>query len=161
MSTSTFTSTAPINNIKNLTYNILKTFKNSIIKVKSNLRYVKCFEDFSSYLLPIDFLWFSPQLQGPLKPLIYLICKHIIYYNYIDNLQKLCPICLSTNMEPKEEDKISVDVEEQPNTSSKKCSNEDMNVNSSTPKKKVKKAVRREDSPILKKLIKELSAPIL
>ncbi|CAG8542806.1 1701_t:CDS:2 [Scutellospora calospora] len=43
---------------------------------------------------------------------------------------------------------------------SKKRSNEGMDVNSSSPKKKAKKAVRREDSPILKKLIKKLSAPI-
>ncbi|CAG8825531.1 3390_t:CDS:2, partial [Dentiscutata erythropus] len=32
MSTSTSTSTTPINNIKNLVYNILKTFKDSIVK---------------------------------------------------------------------------------------------------------------------------------
>src|SRR5581483_11393513 len=61
-------------------------------------------------------------------------------------------------MEPEEE--MDVDGEEEPDTSSKKRSNEDTDVNSSTPKKKAKKPVSREDSPILKKLIKELSAPI-
>ncbi|CAG8655361.1 14059_t:CDS:10, partial [Cetraspora pellucida] len=262
MSTSTSTSTAPINNIKNLAYNILKTFKDGIIKgkkitelgpcsecdndilisplkaftylacrhlfhrlciekkllltvpntcpflgcgknveildqanplgtvsnlpltnpkeasqstgisplmgiedtatqqVKSNLRCAKCSKDLSSYLLPIGFLWFSPQLQGPLKPLICLTCKHIIHYNCINNSQKLCPICPLTNMKPEEEEEMSVDNEEQPDTSSKKCSNEGTDINLSSPKKKAKKAVRRKDLPILKKLIKELSAPI-
>ncbi|CAG8797959.1 18134_t:CDS:2 [Dentiscutata erythropus] len=93
-------------------------------QVKSNLRCAKCSEDLSSCLLSIGFLRFSPQLQGPLKPLIYLTCKHIIHYNCIDNPQKLCPICPSTNMEPEEEEEMSVDGEEQPDTSSKKCSNE-------------------------------------
>ncbi|GBB92203.1 hypothetical protein RclHR1_19820001 [Rhizophagus clarus] len=55
---------------------------------------------------------------------------------------------------------MDVDGEEEPDTSSKKRSNEDMDINLSTSKKKAKKPVRREDSPILKKLIKELSAPI-
>ncbi|GBB85748.1 hypothetical protein RclHR1_01220044 [Rhizophagus clarus] len=58
------------------------------------------------------------------------------------------------------EEEMDVDGEEEPDTSSKKRSNEDTDVNSSTPKKKAKKPVRREDSPILKKLIKELSALI-
>ncbi|CAG8685132.1 2896_t:CDS:2, partial [Scutellospora calospora] len=102
----------------------------------------------------------TQQVKSPLKLLIYLTCKYIIHYNCIDDPQKLCPICLSTNMESEEEEEMSVDGEEQPDTSSKKRSNEGTNVNSSSPKKKAKKAVRREDSPILKKLIKELSAPI-
>ncbi|CAG8729405.1 2351_t:CDS:1, partial [Dentiscutata heterogama] len=68
-------------------------------QVKSNLRCAKCSEDLSSYLPPIGFLQFSPQLQGPSKPLIYLTCKHIIHYNCIDNPQKLCPICLPTDIE--------------------------------------------------------------
>jgi hypothetical protein len=55
---------------------------------------------------------------------------------------------------------LDADGEEQPDNSSKKRTNEDTDANSSTPKKKAKKPVRREDSPILKKLIKELSAPI-
>ncbi|CAG8660985.1 9158_t:CDS:1, partial [Dentiscutata heterogama] len=63
-------------------------------------------------------------------------------------------------MELEEEEEMSIDGKEQPDTSSKKHSNKDTDVNSSTPKKKAKKAVRREDSPILKKLIKELSASI-
>ncbi|CAG8577096.1 8199_t:CDS:2, partial [Racocetra fulgida] len=83
----------------------------------------------------------TQQVKTPLKPLVYLTCKHIIHYNCIDNPQKLCPICPSTDMEPEEEEEMSVDSEEQPDTSSKNRSNE-------------------EDSPILKKLIKELSAPI-
>src|ERR1043165_5536192 len=81
-----------------------------------------------------------------------------MHYECIDNPRKLCPVCSSTDMEPEEE--MDVDGEEQPDTSSKKRSNEDTDVNSSTPKKKAKKPVRREDSPILKKLIMELSAPI-
>ncbi|CAG8723309.1 18218_t:CDS:2, partial [Gigaspora rosea] len=67
-------------------------------QVKSNLRCAKCSEDLSSCLPPIGFLRFSPP-QGPLKPLIYLTCKHIIHYNCIDNPQKLCPICPPTDME--------------------------------------------------------------
>ncbi|CAG8534296.1 4724_t:CDS:2, partial [Scutellospora calospora] len=130
-------------------------------QVKSNLRYAKCSEDLSSCLLPIGFLQFSLQLQSLLKLLIYLTCKHIIHYNCIDNQQKLCPICPSTNMELEEEEEMSIDGEEQPNTSSKKRSNEGTDVNSSSPKKNTKKAVRKEDSSILKKLIKELSALIL
>ncbi|CAG8513771.1 16200_t:CDS:2, partial [Dentiscutata erythropus] len=132
----------------------------AIQQVKSNLRCAKCSEDLSSCLLSIGFLQFSSQLQGLLKPLIYLICKHIIHYNCIDNPQKLCSICPSTNIELEEEEEMSVDGEEQPDTSSKKRSNEGTDINSSLPKKKAKKAVKREDSPILKKLIKELSAPI-
>ncbi|KAF0555750.1 hypothetical protein F8M41_016747 [Gigaspora margarita] len=130
-------------------------------QVKSNLRSAKCSEDLFLCLPPIGFLRFSPQPQSPSKPLIYLTCKHTIYYNCIDNPRKLCPICPSTDMEPEEKEEMSVDSEKQTNTSSKKHFNEGMDVNSSTPKKKAKKAVRREDSPILKKLIKELSAPIL
>ncbi|CAG8562052.1 8179_t:CDS:2 [Scutellospora calospora] len=100
-------------------------------------------------------------LRCLLKPLKYLTCKHIIHYNCINNLQKLCPICPSTNIEPEEEEEMSVNGKEQSDTSSKKRSNESMDVNSSSPKKKAKKAVKREDLPILKKLIKELFAPIL
>ncbi|CAG8558969.1 22605_t:CDS:2 [Gigaspora margarita] len=129
-------------------------------QVKSNLRCAKCSKDLSSCLPPIDFLRFSPQSQSPSKPLIYLTCKHIVHYNCIDNPQKLCPICPSTDMELEEEEEMSSDGEKQTDTSSKKRFNEGMDVNSFTPKKKAKKAVRREDSPILKKLIKELSAPI-
>ncbi|CAG8570255.1 6096_t:CDS:2, partial [Dentiscutata heterogama] len=62
---------------------------------------------------------------------------------------------------PEEEEEMSIDGEEQSDTSSKKCSNKGTNINLSILKKKTKKAVRREDSHILKKLIKELSAPIL
>ncbi|KAF0552244.1 hypothetical protein F8M41_022204 [Gigaspora margarita] len=129
-------------------------------QAKSNLRCTKCSEDLSSCLPPIGFLRFSPQPQSPSKPLVYLTCKHIIHYNCIDNPRKLCPICPLTDMEPEEEEEMSVDGKKQTDTSSKKRFNEGMDVNSSTPKKKAKKAVRREDSPILKKLIKELSAPI-
>ena len=64
-----------------------------------------------------------PQPQGPSKPLVYLTCKHIVHYNCIDNPRKLCPICPSTDMEPEEEEEMSVDGEEQPDTSSKKRSN--------------------------------------
>jgi hypothetical protein len=63
-------------------------------------------------------------------------------------------------MVPEEDVEMDVDGEEQPDTCSKKQTNEDMYANSFTPKNKAKKLVRREDSPILKKLIKELSAPI-
>ncbi|GET03042.1 hypothetical protein GLOIN_2v1769762 [Rhizophagus clarus] len=127
-----------------------------IQQMRSQLRCVKCSEDLSSCLPPLGFLQTFP--HSPPKPLVYLTCKHIIHYNCIDNSRKLCPVCLSTDMELEEE--MDVDGEEEPDTSSKKCSNKDTDVNSSTPKKKAKKPVRREDSPILKKLIKELSAPI-
>ncbi|PKY50548.1 hypothetical protein RhiirA4_546031 [Rhizophagus irregularis] len=56
--------------------------------------------------------------------------------------------------------KCSEDLSSTTDTSSKKRSNEGTDSNSSTLKKKAKKPVSREDSPILKKLIKELSAPI-
>ncbi|RGB44249.1 hypothetical protein C1646_748974 [Rhizophagus diaphanus] len=68
----------------------------------------------------------------------------------------LCPKCPSTDMELEEEVEMDVNGEVQPDTSSKKRTNEDMNANLTTPKKKAKKLVRREDSSILKKLIKEL-----
>ncbi|CAG8624828.1 20546_t:CDS:1, partial [Racocetra persica] len=68
-------------------------------QVKSNLKYAKCSKDLSSYLPPIGFLRFSPQLQGLSKLLIYLTCKHIIHYNCIDNPQKLCSICPPTDIE--------------------------------------------------------------
>ncbi|PKK58253.1 hypothetical protein RhiirC2_796609 [Rhizophagus irregularis] len=129
-------------------------------QARSYLKCAKCSEDLSSWLPPISSIRFPLQPQGPPKHLVYLTCKHIVHYACIDNPRKLCPVCPSTDMESEEEE-MDVDGEEQPNTSSKKCSNEGTDANSSTPKKKAKKPVSREDSPILKKLIKELSAPIL
>ncbi|GBC50845.1 uncharacterized protein OCT59_022625 [Rhizophagus irregularis] len=128
-------------------------------QARSYLKCAKCSEDLSSWLPPISSIRFPLQPQGPPKHLVYLTCKHIVHYACIDNPRKLCPVCPSTDMESEEEE-MDVDGEEQPDTSSKKRSNEGTDANSSTPKKKAKKPVSREDSPILKKLIKELSAPI-
>ncbi|PKK64533.1 hypothetical protein RhiirC2_787365 [Rhizophagus irregularis] len=63
----------------------------------SQLKCVKCFKNLSLYLSPLGFLQTFP--YPPPKLLVYLICKHIIYYNCIDNSRKLCPIYPSTDME--------------------------------------------------------------
>ncbi|RIB28845.1 hypothetical protein C2G38_2137116 [Gigaspora rosea] len=127
-------------------------------QVKSNLRCAKCSEDLSSCLPPIGFLRFSPP-QGPLKPLIYLTCKHIIHYNCIDNPQKLCPICPPTDMEI--DDGVIVTSTQESSTAQKKRSREDKNESSTSTSgkkaKKTKKPVDRDQSPTLQRLIKELT----
>ncbi|CAG8752013.1 22678_t:CDS:1 [Dentiscutata erythropus] len=67
MSTSTSTSTASINNIKNFVYNILKTFKNSIIKSKKITELGPCSEYSNDILI------------SPLKAFIYLTCRHFFH----------------------------------------------------------------------------------
>ncbi|CAG8562032.1 8178_t:CDS:1 [Scutellospora calospora] len=67
MSTSTSTSTASINNIKNLAYNILKTFKDGIIKGKKITELGPCSEYDNDILI------------SPLKAFIYLACGHLFY----------------------------------------------------------------------------------
>ncbi|PKY47485.1 hypothetical protein RhiirA4_462686 [Rhizophagus irregularis] len=59
---------------------------------------------------------------------VYLTCKHIVHYKCIDNSRKLYPICPSTDMELEEEVEMDVDGKEQPDTSSKKRTNEDMKI---------------------------------
>ncbi|CAG8660323.1 24559_t:CDS:2, partial [Gigaspora margarita] len=126
---------------------------------KSNLRCAKCSEDLSSYLPPIGFLRFSPQPQGPSKPLVYLTCKHIVHYNCIDNPRKLCPICPSTDMEI--DDDVIVTGTQESSTAQKKHSREDSNESSTSTSgkkaKKTKKPVDRDQSPTLQRLIKELT----
>ena len=73
-----------------------------IQQMRSQLRCVKCSEDLSSYFSPLGF--FRTFSCPPLKPLIYLICKHIVHYNCIDNSRKLCLICLLTDMEIDDDD---------------------------------------------------------
>ncbi|GBB94429.1 hypothetical protein RclHR1_23520004 [Rhizophagus clarus] len=114
-----------------------------IQQMRSQLRCVKCSEDLSLCLPPLGFLRTFP--HPPPKPLVYLTCKHIIHYNCIDNLRKLCPVCPSADMEP--EEKMDVDSEKESDTSSKKCSNKDMDVNSSTSKKKAKNQLEEKIRP--------------
>ncbi|KAF0413850.1 hypothetical protein F8M41_007713 [Gigaspora margarita] len=203
MSTSTSTPTAPINNIKNLAYNILKTFKDGIIKGKKITELGPCSECDNDILISplkafmalscghvfhricikkkllltvpntcpspgcgdnveildqadaLGFLRFSSQPQAPLKPLIYLTCNHVIHYNCIDNPQKLCPICPSTDMEI--DDGVIVTNSQESSTAQKKCSS------GSTKKsfnKKAKKVGGKKVSSMIKQLIEELLTDI-
>ena len=127
-----------------------------IQQMRSQLRCVKFSEDLSSCLPPLGFLRTFP--HPPPKPLVYLTCKHIVHYNCIDNPRKLCPICPSTD--DMETDDLETPTEQSLSTAHKKCSNESGNSTEKSSNKKAKKLVRREDLPILKKLIKELSALI-
>ncbi|CAB4374648.1 unnamed protein product [Rhizophagus irregularis] len=124
---------------------------------KSTLRCAKCSEDLSSSLPPLGFLQISPQPQDPLKPLVYLTCKHIVHYNCIDNPRKLCPICPSTDMEI---DDLETPTEQSSSTAQKKRSSEFASENDSNKKaKQTRKQIDRKDSPTLKKLIMELTSP--
>ncbi|GES82546.1 hypothetical protein GLOIN_2v1843153 [Rhizophagus clarus] len=114
-----------------------------IQQMRSQLRCVKCSEDLSSCLPPLGFLQTFP--HPPPKPLVYLTCKHIIHYNCIDNSRKLCTVCPSTDMELEEE--MDVDGEKEPDTSSKKCSNEDTDINSSTPRRKQRNQLEEKIRP--------------
>ncbi|CAG8847971.1 6220_t:CDS:1 [Gigaspora margarita] len=67
MSTSTSTSTASINNIKNLAYNILKPFKDGIIKGKKITELEPCSECDNDILI------------SPLKAFTYLTCGHLFH----------------------------------------------------------------------------------
>ncbi|CAB4393246.1 unnamed protein product [Rhizophagus irregularis] len=78
-------------------------------QAKSYLRCAKCSEDLSSCLPPVSFLRFPHQPQGPPKPLVYLTCKHIVHYGCIDNPQKLCPICPSTEEDTNVDKDANVD----------------------------------------------------
>ena len=137
-------------------------------QVKSTLRCAKYSEDFSLYLPPLGFLRISPQPQGPLKPLVYLTCKHIVHYNCIDNSRKLCPICPSTNdtvtdnMETDDDEIVTKNFETQGlSTTQNKRTMEPVSTEKSSSKKvkQIRKQVDRNDFPILKKLIMELISP--
>ncbi|CAG8723987.1 18194_t:CDS:1, partial [Cetraspora pellucida] len=67
MSTSTSTSTTPINNIKNLAYNILKTFKDSIVKGIKITELEHC-------LVCRDEI-----ITHPLKAFTTLSCRHVFH----------------------------------------------------------------------------------
>src|ERR1044072_12089 len=75
------------------------------------------------------------------KDTVLLSCKHVVHYDCINNPQKLCPICQS-----------SEGAEARGKRSSEFASE-------TVPSKKAKKQVKREDSPTLKKLIRELTSP--
>src|ERR1043166_9695861 len=81
-----------------------------IQQMRSQLRCVKCSEDLSSCLPPLGFLRTFP--HPPPKPLVYLTCKHIIHYNCIDNPQKLCPICPSTDEDTDVDEDVNMDENE-------------------------------------------------
>ncbi|EXX71185.1 hypothetical protein RirG_080770 [Rhizophagus irregularis DAOM 197198w] len=98
------------------------------------------------------------QSQEPLKPLVYLTCKHIVHYECIINSRKLFPICPSTDMELEEEmeidnDDMVTDAQES-STTQKKCTRKSTTEKSFSKKKKT---TNKDDvSTMLKKLIKEL-----
>ncbi|RGB36487.1 hypothetical protein C1646_666917 [Rhizophagus diaphanus] len=104
----------------------------------------------------------TQQDKSPSKPLVYLICKHIVYYNCINNPRKLCPICPSTDMKLEEmeidDNDMVTDVQESSFTQKKRTWE-------STAKKfssKKKKTSNKDDvSSMLKKLIEELLTNIL
>ncbi|CAB4445125.1 unnamed protein product [Rhizophagus irregularis] len=97
----------------------------AIQRTRSYLRCAKCSEDLSSCLPSLSFHPVSTNAH--MKPLVYLTCKHIVHYKCIDNPRKLYPKCPSTDIELEEEVEMDVDGLEQPDTSSKKRTNEDMN----------------------------------
>lgn len=116
-------------------------------QVGSHLRCAKCFEDLSSYLPSLGFLRYYS--QSPLKPLVYLTCKHVIHYSCIDNSRRLCPICPSTGMDI---DNLEFPIEQA--TQRRRTSD---SFSENTSRKKAKKSSGRDNSPILKRLIQELS----
>ncbi|RIA87387.1 hypothetical protein C1645_827856 [Glomus cerebriforme] len=61
----------------------------------------------------------TQQVKNPPKLLVYLTCKHIVYYNCIDNSQKLCPIYPSTDMKI---DDLETPIKQNSSTAQKKCS---------------------------------------
>ncbi|CAB4429396.1 unnamed protein product [Rhizophagus irregularis] len=124
-----------------------------IQQMGSQLRCVKCFVDLSSYLPPLGFLRTFP--YPPPKLLVYLTYKHIIHYNCINNPQKLCPICPSSNMEI---DDLKTLTEQSSNTAQKKCTRVSSASTKKLSNKKVKKTGGKKVSSMLKKLIKELLA---
>lgn len=82
--------------------------------------------------------------QAPLRPLVFLPCKHAVHYGCIDNPQKLCPFCQSS----------------EGTEASRKRSNESASEKDSNKKaKQTRKRIDRNDSPTLKKLIMELTSP--
>ncbi|RGB23681.1 hypothetical protein C1646_821996 [Rhizophagus diaphanus] len=99
----------------------------------------------------------TQQDKSPSKPLVYLTCKHIVHYNCIDNPQKLCPICPSTDMEI---DDLETPTEQSSSTAQKKRFSEFASEKDSNKKaKQTRKQIDQNDSPILKKLIMELTSP--
>src|SRR5436305_1769115 len=124
-----------------------------IQQTRSHLRCVKCSEDLSSCLPPLDFLRTFP--HPPPKPLVYLTCKHIIHYNCIDNPRKLCPICPSSDMEI---DDLETPTEQSSSTAQKKRTRESSASTEKSSNKKAKKTGGKKVSSMLKKLIEELLA---
>ncbi|PKK61377.1 hypothetical protein RhiirC2_718465 [Rhizophagus irregularis] len=124
-----------------------------IQQMESQLRCIKYSEDLSLYFPPLGFLQtFS---HPPLKPLVHLTCKHIIHYNCINNPQKLCPICPSSDMEI---DDLKTPTEQSSNTAQKKCTRVSSAFTEKSSNKKVKKTGGKKVLFMLKKLIKELLA---
>ncbi|RIA79516.1 hypothetical protein C1645_840506 [Glomus cerebriforme] len=107
----------------------------------------------------------SQQLRNPPKLLIYLTCMHIIHYNCIDNPQKLCPICPSTNVMETDDmetddDKIvtnNLKTQSSSTTQNKRTMNPVSTEKSFS--KKQKTSTNDGESPTLKRLIKELAMP--
>ncbi|CAG8634449.1 10368_t:CDS:1 [Cetraspora pellucida] len=82
--TSTFTPSTPINNIKNLTYNILKTFKDDIIKGKKIPNLSNCSECGKEII------------SFPLKAFTTLSCEHVFHRLCIEKkllltIPNMCP----------------------------------------------------------------------
>ena len=134
-------------------------------QVMSTLRCAKCSEDLSSCLPPLGFLQISPQPQGPLKPLVYLTCKHIVHYNCIVNPRNPCPICPPTNdtetddMETDDDETVTNNFETQgSSTTQNKRTMEPASTEKSSSKKQ-KTSTNVGESSILKRLIKELTTP--
>jgi hypothetical protein len=100
---------------------------------RSSLTCAKCSEDIAQV--------FS---QAPSRPLVFLPCKHAVHYDCIDNPQKLCPICQS-----------SEGTEARRKRSSEFASEKDSNKKA----KQTRKRIDRNESPTLKKLIMELTSP--
>ncbi len=134
-------------------------------QLRSTLRCAKCSEDLSSCLPPLGFLRISLQSQNPLKLLVYLICMHIVHYNYINNPRKLCPICPSANVTKTDDmetddDEIVInnfEIQGSSTTQNKRIMNPSFTEKLSN--KKQKTLTNDGESPTLKRLIKELKTP--
>ncbi|CAG8687744.1 9332_t:CDS:2, partial [Racocetra fulgida] len=168
---STSAPSTPINNIKNLAYNILKTFKDGFIKCKKITELGPCSECGNDILI------------SPLKAFTYLICGHLFHRLCIEKkllltVPNTCPFpgC-GKNVEILDQANPLGTVSNLPLTDSKEASQstrisplmDETFVLSSPPIRMERiegmatqqvKSNLREDSPILKKLIKELSTPI-
>jgi hypothetical protein len=75
-----------------------------------------------------------------MKPTIFLPCKHVIHYDYVKNLYKMCPTCPLFKIISE----VSTLVKLDPNDIQKKCTRESSISTKKSFSKKVKKLVKKK-----------------